>query len=94
MVYEGIISLLFAVWLDRPELRGQAMAIQTFFYHLLGDFPSDWLDKPRARDVLGLFDHRGLAVFSCFGLGTGLVQCKSSVSSATLEEQLSKEPSS
>jgi len=27
----------------RPELRGQAMAVQTFFYHLLGDFPSPYL---------------------------------------------------
>ena len=27
----------------RPELRGQSMAVQTFIYHLLGDFPSPYV---------------------------------------------------
>ena len=33
------VALLSCV---RPELRGQAMAVQALFYHLLGDFPSPY----------------------------------------------------
>lgn len=34
------VALLSCV---RPELRGQAMAVQTLLYHLLGDFPSPYV---------------------------------------------------